>query len=121
MKPRLDLMNGFHEFFHKGVPLGIAGCIQTAGAGAALTGRNVRRDDRMIYGGILISAVGDDQRVVAAHLQGEYFLGLASELLMEYPAGLGTAGKQDTVNIVVLGKSCPHLSSSLHQVNNPFG
>jgi len=68
----------------------------------------------MIHSGILISAVGDDQRVITTHLQGENFLRLARELLKEFPAGLGAAGKKQTVNTVIPGKGTPCFLFSLH-------
>ncbi len=48
-----------------------------------------------------IGHVGDDQRVVAAHLQRQHLLGLAAEIAMEVETRRRAAGEQYAVDITI--------------------
>ncbi len=48
-----------------------------------------------------IGRVGDDQCVVAAHLEGQHLLRLAAEVAMEVETGRRAAGEQHAVDITI--------------------
>ena len=56
---------------------------QPAGATAPLAGGDESRLDRQYGGGVEVGAVVDDQRVVAAHLQGQDFFGVVGQQPVE--------------------------------------
>ena len=77
---------------------------QPARGGAALAGageRGLRDDGR---GGGEVGGVPDDDRIVAAHLQREDFLGLAREGAVERQAGARRAGEQQAVDAGMVGE-----------------
>lgn len=54
-----------------------------------------------------IGHVGDDQCVVAAHLEGQHLLRLAAEVAMEVETGRRAAGEQHAVDITIFQQRPP--------------
>ena len=68
-----------------------------------------------------IGHVGDDQCVVAAHLEGQHLLRLAAEVAMEVETGRRAAGEQHAVDITIFQQRLAGGFSALQQVDRPVG
>ena len=66
-----------------------------------------------------IGHVGDDQRVVAAHLQRQHLLRLAAEIAMEMETGRRAASEQHAVDITIFQQRLASGFSALQQIDHP--
>ena len=71
-----------------------------------------------MHGGGDVYGVIHNQRVVAAHFQGQDFARVAGELPVQNFSGRGAAGKEQAINIRMIGQGDAGFPGALHQVQH---
>ena len=93
----LDTLADVHQPGEKRVPLRAFFHQQATCAGTALPRRHKRGLNSQVHRRIDIRRILNNQRIVAAHLEGKDFFRLSGKLAMQLIARIRTAGKQQSV------------------------